>query len=120
MRLARLLASNSDITKVFNIKHRHLASLALFIYEYGLMLNESLALKMALLSCPAIPGKNVKSLLDDILRITSPESVADKSDKMLDENMPALMKELENTIVTFDRKSVQRALLSDNNSKLSI
>ncbi len=120
MRLARLLAKSSDVIQVFKMSNKNFSSLALFMFEYGLTLNEDLSLKLALLGSASVTGESSKKLLKDIMKITSPEAAESDPSMLIDKNMPALMKELENTIVTFDRQSVQRALASDSNSKLKI
>jgi len=81
------------------------------------MLNDDANFKMALLSANNASAEFVKSLMTDIGKIISPDA---KEEKSVGENMPALMKELENTIVTFDRKSVQQALAASDNEKLRI
>jgi len=121
MRLMRMLAANSDILSAYNCKYAFFKDLKVFLYEYGLMLNDRLNHKMALLSCATGAPELFKKLNADINSIIAPEAAgAELSQDILDKHAISLMKQLENTIVTFDRDSLNSAKKSSNRERMRV
>jgi len=118
VRLSRLLASNSDISKVYNIKNKEFRNLALFFYDMGQTLNDNLGFKLAMLSSGVVTGEGARKLILEVSNIINPESEVINSQS--ERNLPVLMKELENTIVTFNKESYRQAKAAAESEKMRI
>jgi aspartokinase-like uncharacterized kinase len=89
------------------------------LFEYGLLLNDSLALKFAVLTNAGTMTADARGkLLADIQGIITPDFKDPQ--ESIDEKLPALMKELENTIITFDRDSMRRIRREIKDEKMQV
>ena len=88
-----------------------------FLFEYGLLLNDDLNFKMALLAS-GLNDKGLNSLMQDISSTINPGAGSVKSE--IDSKIPNLMKELENTIVVIDKESMRRAQAESRQEKLKL
>ncbi len=121
MRFMRMLAANSDVLAANKCQYDFMAHLKVFFYEYGLMLNDRLNYKLALLSCASAAPDLFKTLNSEINSIIAPEAAANEiTQELLDAKSMALMKQLENTIVTFDRGSLSGAQKSSDRERMRI
>lgn len=83
------------------------------------MLNDTLALKLSVLtSAGAMSADSRSKLLADIQGIITPDFKDPQ--ESIDEKLPALMKELENTIITFDRDSMRRIRREIKDEKMQV
>lgn len=112
-----MLAANSDIALINKCPHKDLINFFRFLFDYGLLVNDTLAYNLALLGA-GISGQGLKSVMGDISNIINPD--AKSPEDVLDSNLPGLMKELENTIVTFDRESMRRIRADIKREKMTI
>lgn len=114
-----MLAANTDVTYAFNCPYENLQRLKLFFFEYGMILNDRLAAKLSMVPLAANNKELFTKLQEEIDDIIAPDR--DKTDKnKLDERQLGLMKELENTIVTFDRESVRDAAARSETERMKI
>lgn len=117
----RMLAANTDITCAFKCDYAFLADIKRFLFEYGLMLNDRLNYRLALLPSVVSNKKTFMQLNAEINEIIAPESAGlALTQEILDEKSLALMKQLENTIVTFDRGSLNQARQSSMNERMRV
>ena len=113
-----MLAANTNILDYQNHRIEEFSSLVRFMFDSGMLLNDDLEYKLALLSASTGNAELVKALTEDITKITTPE--AESADKIIDENTSALMNELQNTIVTFDRESLRHIRKQRQKDKMQL
>lgn len=89
-----------------------------FLLEYGQLLNDTLALKLALISNGSLTREGLKQVLEEVNGIIFPGLSSKKH--IVSKETQDLMKELEDTIVIFERKSLEEAKRSGRKRKMSI
>lgn len=84
-----------------------------------MLLNDSLAFKLAMFTnASSMTGEARNKLTREIQFAITPDFENPQDE--IDKKMPALMKELENTIVTFDRESMRSIQRDIKNEKMRI